>query len=208
MHCNIPIPDLPARLDGTVCLYKDYPYIVKTNHDSNELLLLDMVTRKALMHIPSNDKDFDVATPPLGYVQYGPLQVAYVTRRPHRRYKQGLTYESVYINMLSLDNTIGFTFFSEAMRNTIIRKYPPFENIRRSVLNTKERGEFAINNDCAVVVDKVLQPNNVGVFFRDEFVGNSTIDEFKKPIPFVELQNPKKTWILEQYLECFAFRRY
>jgi hypothetical protein len=198
--CNIAPPDLEARLHGTTCLYQDYPYLITIDSARvpERVRLHDCVTQEFVKAIRPDDPEFDVATPPLGYIQVKKDRICYCERLPYRQFKQGVVYQ-----------VLGFKYYmeqfrlkmnSEAFRNTMARVYPPFKEIVSAVIKSKVYAEYALSNDCAL---SVSAEGVIKVFFKHEEVAFSTIAEFKKSKPIVHINPNARAWIIERYLSQF-----
>jgi hypothetical protein len=207
MHCNIPTPDLHARLDGTVCLYKDKPVFIRTNGESDALVLYDVITaRNVVAQIRSTDRELDIATPPLGYVQVMNDVIVYTCRRPLKQYKQGITLSTLLVNDVKGGSGAGsrrFEFFSPAFHKTMSREYPSLESILDN-LRERDEGvycELAVCNDCALV----LTSGVTKVLFREEEVGIISKKDLQSSRPVVRVPSTKMGWIVERYLSELDF---
>lgn len=201
MQCNIPEGDLPARLENTICLYKDIPYIVHTTPHSTSLHLHDMVSGSLTHRIKSNDPDLDVATPPLGYCQYTPDRVVYITRRPHRRFQQGITYNGCYLEFMNKRDA-QFHFCSEPTRRMMQKEYPILKELFESIRYRPSYMELAVSNDVALQSDGT---RIVKVFFRNEEVGFIPMSDIKKDRATIVIPKSRKGWIVLRYLSEFNF---
>jgi hypothetical protein len=210
MNCNIPFPDLFARLEGTVCLYKGEPYLVRTNgqtedpedESGGQIYLYDLLETGRHRHtIQSKDPDFDIATPPLGYCQTNRHQVAYLSRRPWRKWKQGIIWDALIIEDIS-GGRDHFHFNSEAFRQTMAQEWMPVKMALKVLANEgRNYTERAINNDIALV----LQDSEVVVFFRQERVGWMSRLELLTEEPTITVPTSRKAWVVKRYLQDFNF---
>jgi len=208
MHCNIPFPDLPSRLEGTICMYIGEPFIVRTNGCLEEdedgcltgtLHLYDMLDNgRHLATIDSRDPNFDIATPPLGYCQSHPKRVSYVTRKPWRKWKQGITWDGLYVEGINHGND--FHLYSNSAREMMMQRYTPLQNTLEIIKMDNEYKERAVNNDVALQADNGV----VNVWFRNELVGYTprlTLgDDMTITVP-----NSRKAWVVNRYLSAFNF---
>ena len=87
--------DARMRLNGTIIKYKGMPVqVVEVVHKSS-ITLRDLLTNTLILDIHSSDKELDISSPSIGWVQ-GPSPV-YLTRSSARRYKQGLALDSTRV---------------------------------------------------------------------------------------------------------------
>lgn len=205
MKCNIPMPDLPARLDSTICLYQNKPVIIRTEgSDSKRIYLYDIINPSIrLKIIDSDDPDLDIGTPPLGYCQYSIDRVCFITRRPQRQFKQGIYSENCYIEYLTKGDYV-HKWSSQATYDMMTKKYQSFEHIFSLILQGKQYAEYALNNDIAFSTDgsKIIK-----VFFRNEEVGfiikSEDIDIYH---PTIIIPKSRKEWVIFKYLSDFNFK--
>lgn len=208
MRCKIPAADLTQRLDHTICMYKDFPYYVRVNGEA--LKLFDMVDTDTLVHLISPDDPFlDVATPPLGYSQLTPVSVVYLSRKPHRKFKQGIDFGALQVDAIPGSPFGGgkLRFHSTCVRKTIVREYPSLRQcLKKLEGNLKnldhDQIELAISPDCAVVLTR---KNLVKVFYQQTEVGYINTNDLGSTKPTVIVPNSSMGWIISQYLQDFAW---
>lgn len=87
--------DVRLRLGGSVVSYQGHPVKVEDVLDRQSVSILDLVTGKNA-NVKWKDLNLEPSSLPLGYVQVDDDTVVLVTRRPCRRYKQGLTSENIH----------------------------------------------------------------------------------------------------------------
>jgi len=206
MRCNIPMPDLPQRLDHTYCLYKDKPVLVRAEIGSKTLYLYHVVhTGMTIATIESDDPDLDIATPPMGYCQYMSDRVCFITRRPQRQFKQGVYSDNVSIEYLETKRRdYSFKWNSPPAYHMLAREYPSFEEVFLKILKSEAYGEYALSNDIAIVDNgsAIIQ-----VFFRNEEVGFiRKSEDMDVSRPTVVIPKSRKDWVVLKYLSDFNFK--
>lgn len=87
--------DVRLRLGGSVVAYQGHPVKVEDVVDRQRVLVTDLVTGNTNT-VKWQDLNLEPSALPLGYVQVDDDTLALVTRRPCRRYKQGLTVENIH----------------------------------------------------------------------------------------------------------------
>lgn len=87
--------DVRLRLGGSVVGYQGHPVKVEEVVDRQRVLVTDLVTGNTNT-VKWQDLNLEPSALPLGYVQMDDDTLALVTRRPCRRYKQGLTSENIH----------------------------------------------------------------------------------------------------------------
>ncbi len=200
MQCNIATADLNARLNGTICMYKDIPYFImcSDSQHTEKIHLCDLLTKNPLQEISVKDPDFDVATPPLGYIQIKKNQVAFSERLPHRQFRQGVTQGVIHFSFFSQAQRM--TLHSEAFRDTMMKQYRNLNKILIDLIADPEYGEYALSNDVALVKSVA---GVVKVYFKHEEVAFSSLSELKKKSPSIHVPTSTKAWITERYLSKF-----
>jgi len=172
------------------------------NEDDPTLFLMDFcdIDRRLLV-IESTDPNLDIATPPLGYCQVTRDRVVYITRKPWRKWKQGIIWDALFIEDIT-DGSQHYHFYTEAMRNTLSTNYMPLgltaTQIREAAYNYME---LAVNNDVCLVVDD----KQVFVYFRNERVGFTKREGFGIGKPVIVVPTTRKAWVVNRYLSAFGF---
>jgi hypothetical protein len=199
MRCKFPERDLSQRLDSTICRYKGVPYYVRyTDRNLLTLYTLSSNGKKNALQISPFDDDFDISTIPLGYCQASNDYVVYLSRRPNRLYKQGLSGDSLQFRWINGAGRFSFHWVSGAVEQMVLNNYPPLnaalDNLRRS---TTER-EIAISRDIAMKFNPNLKL--IYVYFKGDEVGWIIPDTNIVIIPSSEL-----AWIVSQHLRGFSW---
>lgn len=83
------VPDMCTRLDGCVIRYKGRP-VWSSHYGKWHLSLQDLITGDTVQVDGNTDDDLDLTSAPIGYVNF-PHGCYYISRAPHRKFKQGLT---------------------------------------------------------------------------------------------------------------------
>lgn len=123
--------DVKMRLEGSVVRYKGQPvYVISTSGDKCKILLLDTDEETLVLYT-----SLDLSPVPLGFVCTGKA-MAYVERRPVRRFKQGLTKDNMFVKdapwpVARISNT------DKCLANTISGKYPSIEEAFQDVREGK-----------------------------------------------------------------------
>lgn len=203
MKCNLDDNDLLNNLNGTVCRYKGIPVQVHCLGGKNlELNSLDGMKN---FQIKSTDPEFDISTPPLGYVQLSREMVGYVTRLPKRMWRQGVTEENLKCVSLPRGNNQGDVLDFKLIRDYTIkmmtRDYP---SLRKAIKEIKEANypiEIAISNKCAL--KKVITRRTVNVYYRNEIVGFIPEKELESFRPRIIVPNSLMSRIISNYLHDF-----
>lgn len=201
MRCKFASTDLSQRLNDTICRFKGIPYQVKYE-GGDELALRSLYPPRGIIDVIKSDNIFfDISTVPLGYVQVTPDTVAYISRKPARIYKQGLSQESVICDYLSgndFQKKPAFSIFSEPMYNMILDKYPDLNTVL-SILTSKEKStEIAISRDVALKSNPDLHITYV--CYKNNEIG-FIINGTKKVI----IPNGGMAWVISKYLSSFTW---
>jgi hypothetical protein len=196
MKCKIPERDLQARLDNTVCRYRGVPYTVRCV-GANQLNLAPLDKDYPPTVIYANDEEFDISSVPLGFVQINKNQVCYISRRPARIYKQGLSPESVIIEYISKDARINnegrFNIFTKPFSDMVLEKYPPLLEVLKGLPTIDVPIEVAVSRDVALQYDPVLKISYV--YYKIDKVGFIMNGTKKVIVPTSE-----KAWVITNYL--------
>ncbi len=209
MRCKIPANDLAQRLNETICCYQHLPVLVIV--DGQRLDLYDLCSTELIKSIKSDDPEFDVSTPPMGYCQYNKTTVGYITRHPVRRYKQGLSADVCSMRTLGehdKNQPINVNLRTKYIKDMMSGQYPKLATALAEMVadfdKTAYIAETALSNDCAINITKegILQ-----VWFRQEKVGYLK----KNPLgrrdsgyrPTVVVPNSTNGWIISMYLSEF-----
>lgn len=201
MRCKIPDRDLAQRLDNTICLYRQVPYLVRI--DGPQVQLRDIPTSKIVEIIKSDDPDFDISTIPLGYVQWGP-QVVYLGRRPARIWKQAFSAENMSVKSIGGDDAAfrdanrPFTLRSREFLNMIRNDYPVLDQVLEDFRLRKEAKEIAISRDIAVQYNSNLHITYV--YYKTQQVGFILPNTRRVIVPSTDFG-----WIVSKYLNGLSW---
>lgn len=200
----IPENDLNQRLDNTVCRFRGIPYRVKFA-GGNQLRLYSLSDKKDEgIVINKDDPDFDISGVPLGYVQINPHTVAYVSRKPLRMWKQGISIDSLNVNFVSKNKALAYRFeiFSSAFEKMILHQYPTIEDARKLLKIQSSQDptstEIAISRDIALKYDHDMLTH---VFYKRDRVGYIIKDENTVITP-----NNEMGWVVSKYLSSFNWK--
>lgn len=200
MQCNIASLDLPARLNGTVCMYDNVPYFVGTedSHRPIWIYLYDLMTKSLVHKIKPNDPLFDIATPPLGYLQIKKNRAVWSERIPHRQFRQGITLGVLHFEFFN--ESFRMNIHSEYFKNTMMKVYPTLPEVLKTAFKDPDLGEYSLSNDCALVKSVA---GIVKIYFKHEEVAFSSVPKLKKKRPMIHVPSSTKSWITEKYLSKF-----
>lgn len=204
MKCQITRgEDLRQKLDNTICRYKGEPYLVRI--DGKNAVLFDIVdTSKSVLTVKTDDDDFDIASPSLGYMNYRD-KVVYISRPPLRRTRQGIEPRNLSFKNISGDKSQGIGYrdsgneyvFSEGFRNLILGKYPDVGEVIKELRaewkkNQKVKLQRAVSRNIAFSVREV---GIIDVYYKTESVGYILPNSDVVNVPDID-----KSWIISRYL--------
>ena len=191
--------DLADRLDGTICMYKDEPVLVGF-HSEDSLILYHPVTNIKLTTIHPADEHFDISSQELGYINLkdGDTNlVMYITRPPHKRWRQGLTYGSltyqdikgknIYPHHVPMEHVIR----SQGFYDMLVDNYP-------SIKEALENYEV-----CAISKSVALEKTPSGVvqvYFKNQNVGYLLPGTNRVCVPSSDMG-----WIVSKFLQQFSW---
>lgn len=127
--------DVQMRLGGSVVRYKGEPVQCESTGSGDglsvNLYTFDSIKRgePPFTKVHSSDIELDIRSPRLGYGTYKKRAV-YLSRRPERRQKQGLTTGCISVSApsgLFSTREVGDLFFSDTLVNIIKGKYPTYD---------------------------------------------------------------------------------
>lgn len=174
MRNNFAPRDYGQRLDASVCRYEGFPVYVRTiNEREFHLYKLDELSGAVWKTINPQDPNFDVASLPLGYIQWK-NEVYYTTRRPLRKFKQGIDEKSLLFSPLpgvaSSSRAIAprSLLYSREFVDMVTENYPSLERALTSLAKKDGSGSLAISRHIALHINDVKV---VHVFFKNEMVG-------------------------------------
>lgn len=202
MRCKFTERDLSQRLDHTICRYDGVPYYVRyVNRGVLSLHSLLSGSKKKVIDIHPNDEKFDVSTVPLGFAQASDSVVVYLSRRPNRLYKQGISIDSLSMKFIGPARA-NFNYISEAFENMVLNKYPSLGEAFNTLRRSNEDKEIAISRDTALK----WNPNLKLIFVY--FKGTLPEDEVGWVIPdtnIIVIPSSEKAWIVSTQLRGFSW---
>lgn len=199
--------DLSDRLDGSIVLYRDFPYFVSVKMADDgvkgRILLsrLDSFKTKdgKVIEVKVDDPDLDISATDLGYVNYvdrqGNHQVLYTYRTTAKHFKQAL-YPS-YIatkNIEGVDYGASNLWMTRGAFDLLIDYYPTLSEAL-SLLDT--RYKVAISRDVALHKRK---SGIILIYLRCKEV--AWVDPINNNLVFSE----KATWVDRHYVLRFPWR--
>lgn len=192
--------DYQARLDNCICRYKGKPVRLRVMERGR--FLCSRLTQRRMgpgdeFEIEGEDEFLDVSTIPLGYCQVSPDTVYYVTRRPLRRWKQGVDDEGVLWRTLG-DQPVRASLFTENVEAMILGVYPSLEEVIQKFQKDGVSQQAAISRDVALRYDGNMQL--IYVYYRGDEVGWMQVTS-----KIVNIPSSDKGWIISQYLQNFSW---
>ena len=198
MRCRIPDRDLTQRLDQTICRYKGHPYYVR-HGDMNTLYLYDLENRQTRLHvINKNDVELDISSVPLGYLQLNKYITCYVSRKPARIYKQGVTLDSLNVDPLPGDRASIINIYSKAFKDMILGNYPPLFQTVEMLRASPESMSVCISRDIALKWDPKFML--IYVYYKNEEAGWIPDRSHTVIVPGRE-----QAWIVSKLLHGFGW---
>jgi hypothetical protein len=121
--------DIRMRLDCTIIRYNGKPYYCRSAGEDTFIYLYALTNVGVhRMTIDIDDLSLDYSSPPLGFINYG-NRALYVSRKPHRKQKQGLCTNAALIqNLHGLKEEADNILFSKEAENMIMGVYPSYHN--------------------------------------------------------------------------------
>jgi len=198
MKCRYPDRDLTARLDNSICRYQGVPVYIR-HTDANELTLYLLNNLQIVFkRISSDDEDLDISTIPMGYYQYTPRQVVYVSRRPVRRWKQGVEADALDFKFLNVANARHINIYTKAFEDMVMGRYPSLEETLKNFESSEETMEIAIHRD--VVLEYLPNLKLVHVHYKGEEVGFLILGTKTVIVPSSE-----RAWVISYHLSGFTW---
>ena len=145
------VEDLGMRLVESLIRYRGQPAYVAGSEGNT--LLLTLTRQNETVRVPLPDAGIDVRPVPLGYVN-GNSKCWFVTRKPERRYKQGLTSRSMSITGPEMSMHTSRFLTCVGFAKTVLGEYPDYSNALRSV--RRRNGSKAFSRRFALAWDREL----------------------------------------------------
>jgi hypothetical protein len=156
--------------------------------------------KKVIMDVPYNDEKLDVSTVPLGYCQASEETVIYMSRRPTRMYKQGISGDSLTMRWIGTGGhaKFSFSYVSQPFEDMILGKYPSLNDAFLKLRKATTDREIAISRDTALK----FNPNQglIYVYFKGDEVGWIIPNTNIIVIPSSDL-----AWIVTKHLNEFSW---
>lgn len=172
---------------------------VRVRHaGGNQLMLqpLDNMRNAKEIVIDSSDNKLDISSVPLGFVRVSKTHVVYVSRRPARIYKQGLSQEAIVVDHISKESRAlhpVVDIYSQSFADMILNRYPPILVVLDGLEKINQPIEVAVSRDIAIRYDNDLKISYV--YFKTDRVGFIVGGTKKVIIP-----NSEKAWVITNYL--------
>lgn len=200
MRCNIPARDLHQKLDNTLCRYKGRPVYVRVDSGRAGVHIYNVHdTNTPIDKIKATDPDFDVASIPLGYVQYRD-RVYHLARIPVRRVKQGLDIRSIRVRNLDGsggDILVNHLIFSKEFEEMVANRGNRLSDVlgylrAQSKKDNSRVYERVLSRDIALGINKM---GIINVYFKGVHVGWMQPDK-----DIVHVPSDEMGWIVSKYL--------
>lgn len=208
MRCNIPSRDLSQKIGNTVCMYGNEPVFVEVLGRGNNIRIYFLGKENQFKEITTDDENFDISSPPLGYMKDRGNRVFYLTRSPVRRSRQGLDHRSLKARRIPiLDNNgqkisldpygVNDVFHDPGFYNMVTNRYPPVDLaidnlVRQHKENPEKHYEEAISRQFGLTINQV---GIINVFLKNELVGWIPPNSLTVQVPSSE-----KGWVISKYL--------
>lgn len=197
MLCKFPSKDLIQRLDHTICLYKNHPYYIRVGDASGLVLYnLEDSSNKSGFPIKSSDEALDISTPPLGYLQYSNNVVYYVTRKPSRIYKQGISLDNLSFTLIGKFQAkhlpdIRGAFRSINFTNMITNNFPTWRTALDTFKGLDYDSQIAVSRH--VCLEYVHANKVVHVYYKNskDPIGWMTLNSDTVIVP-----NTEMSWVI------------
>lgn len=166
--------DVRLRLDNTVCLYRDRPFLVHVSgEDPPDVVGISKLSSpgRKVEKVQYTSPDFNYRTLRLGYISItAEKEAGYLTRVPERRAHQGLTHSSSFLmqtdgNLTHLNHNV---FFSKDMENCILGKHKSFQDAEEKLISDYEWSAMPFHRHLALAR---LGFNTLGVYYRTQLIG-------------------------------------
>lgn len=159
--------DLIQMFDGSVCMHKNKPYLIKNINPDHVAVCTNLLTQR-VEYIPIDEENFTAPTQRLGYVNIDG-GVVYVSRVPIRRYKVGLSKENTTFSVVNCNYHEGA---AEAVRrlkslssielgDCIMGKYPTLQQAVKLI----QKGSHA------VAFDRQFALQGGSIYYKKDVVG-------------------------------------
>lgn len=204
MRCRYPDKDLSQRLDSTICRYEGIPVFVRyAGRNALSLYTVDQPNKKAIKEIAADDPLFDISAVPLGYVQYSARQVAHLSRRANRIYKQGLSADVVNCDLLVRTGTepiIGTSsvLYSKAFEESVLGMFTGLDDAIRQLRDGDVTAAKAISRDVALKFNQELKM--IVVYYKGSEVGWIPPGTREVIVPSTD-----KGWVVSRFLSGFTW---
>lgn len=158
--------DIRLRLGGSVVSYNGRPVRVEDVVDRHHVAVTNLVTGKTDT-VKWRELNLEPSALPLGYVQVDDDNLVLVSRRPCRRYKQGLTVENIH----------AVRVLQTAPRRAMARR----EEGAPVAVAVGGRGNYNISpTDSKLVLTMMSQFPDIGTAFQKVRSGKSNCQAFSK----------------------------
>lgn len=160
--------DVKLRLQQSLVRKGKEPVYVQAVENKDTVVIHNCVTgRKERVDV----SELDLSPVPLGYV-ISDGEVVYVTRKPTRRYKQGLTTENMVVRDVLRNRFTKLSVNDKGLCKTVLGTYPSVEEAFQECRNGKDIIPFSREWAVANYKDElcVMHKGNVVGYVGDESV--------------------------------------
>lgn len=167
--------DVQTRLQGSVVSDAGQPVQVEGTEGKEHVVVTNLVTGKSYKK-KWRELDLAPSSLPLGYVQVDDETLLLTTRKPLRRYKQGLSRESLHCVRLQLKgkpdverNRVGLSTTNGALVKTMLGQFTSVGEAFQKVRTGRSPAQ-AFSRDWAIAIED----GDLCVVYRGEIVGFAT----------------------------------
>lgn len=151
---------IAKRLTNTIISDAGEPVVVSLVHEVNKYIYLNLQPlSEELAEREVNIDKVDFRPVPLGFINFDYSNCRYLTRIPHRAWRQGLTNDNVTNHGIDLFRC------KKELRNTIVNNYPTFAEANKKKYTTAFHRDFCVLNNTISYKDIGIVANyNAGKF--------------------------------------------
>lgn len=191
--------DYVQRLDQSICRYQGFPVFVRVESENRFNLYKMDNQHDVWKQISPTDEAFDVASLPLGYCQSND-DVVYLTRRPLRRFKQGIDEKCMtYSRLPDIEGKKTLSsreiVWSKSFINMIIERYPSLDSALETLNKCEKPMSLAISRNVAL---HVMKHKVINVYYKNDLVGWIAPGDKTVHVP-----NDPMGWIVSTHLRGF-----
>lgn len=188
--------DLRQRLDSGVVFYRGIPYIYSLRDEAGVARLYSLKNSSEFITVHPKDPEIDIRSPKIGFVNYKG-RAYYLTRYPHRMYKQSFCLRSVRALDVAanIEITTPMNLQSGPIHNMLIDEYPRISTAMKDLEGGAK--SVAISKDIAIGRDDL---DNIKAWYKNQPFGIKVVGSRFTVLKYENYfkHNPKITQILEE----------